>query len=492
MLSFQAAESAYPVVKQLDERGIAVVAKPNSLLAALIATTYINHDPAMQNGEYHHDLNTMCTMTDQASTATGFSEHTARMDEISDFLAEKLQKHLFYARTVVAPFVDAYAGRLSQAMELITGNPDNGIEVVMQAQAGPLAEPSLVKSIQLNAEAIYTREELVCGMPELDDNQIRAFMLTGSASVDAAISEHFAKVPEGFLAARWKEIFCRSATDESPVGGLDAFISGRDNVDTALMVFLVCRKIWNTPLDGVNMTSAAYEDAMVRFRTQAGLRLCHELERLERDSSQGILITGTETQPGGAVKISVNPQVYREFLTQGGTNEVLLGNMLQAQKEFRLDKLLEKKDLLEATWSRHYAYNQNFFDQKRLLKMREALVCEWEHLAKDYTPEDFPVETRASSRAMVLRLSHTLVAKDFDDLGALALRLACEARFYKSDAYEILSGMQRARETNPGINAQEAANISVTEYVCRWIGKSMVPVSANQVQVFTAKDTMLA
>ena len=216
MLSLQAAESAYVTTKELDEKGIALVAKPGSLLASLVATTYINFDPAQQGGEYFHDLGAMCALTDQASTISGYSEHTARMEETSDFLAQRLQKHLFFARTVVAPFVDAYAGRLAQAMESVAGNPDNGVEVVLRTQPGPLAEPSLISSIKLNASAVFTREELCNDMPPLDDNQIRSLMQTGAASVDASISEFFAKKEEGWLAGRWKEIFCRSVTEAVP------------------------------------------------------------------------------------------------------------------------------------------------------------------------------------------------------------------------------------------------------------------------------------
>jgi hypothetical protein len=491
MLTLQAAESAYPVTRALDEKGVALVAKPGSLLASLVATTYINYDPAQQGGEYHVDLNAMCALTDQASTVTGFSEHTARMEEASDFIAEKLTKHLFNARTVVAPFVDAYAGRLVRAMELISGNPDNGMEVVLHTQPGPLAEPSLVKSIQLNKDAIYTREQLASGLPEQDDNQIRALMITGAASVDAAVAEYFSGKGDGWLAARWKSIFCVGPNDPVPADGLDTYISGRQNVDTALMVFLIARRIWNTPLDGTNMAAAKYEDTMINFRTQAGLRLCHELERLDRDSQAGILIVNTETVPGGGMRVLVNASVYKDFLKQGGSNEVLLGNMLQPQKEVRLDRLLEKKDILEATWTRYYSHNKNLYDQKRLLQMRGAVVTEWDCLATDYTPEDFPVHERASARAMVVRASHTLTPKDFDDLGSLALKLACEARFYKTDAYQILRGMQRAMENNPGIDKTEAANISVSEYVCRWLANQMEPVAANKVEVFTAKDVSM-
>ena len=492
MLSLQAAESAYVTTKELDEKGIALVAKPGSLLASLVATTYINFDPAQQGGEYFHDLGAMCALTDQASTISGYSEHTARMEETSDFLAQRLQKHLFFARTVVAPFVDAYAGRLAQAMESVAGNPDNGVEVVLRTQPGPLAEPSLISSIKLNASAVFTREELCNDMPPLDDNQIRSLMQTGAASVDASISEFFAKKEEGWLAGRWKEIFCRSVTEAVPSDGLDAFITGRDNVDTAMMVFLVTRSIWNKPMDGCNMSADKYEQLMTNYRTQAGLRLCYELECMDRDSQSGILITGMENVPGGNQRVIVNASVYRDYLKKGGSNEMLLGNLLQPVRDTRADVILEKKDLLEASWQRHFAYNKNFYDQKRLLDMRQALVTEWDYLVREYTGEDFPVHERAVARALIVRLTHTVVPKDFDDLNGLSLRLVCAARFYKTDAIEILGGMQRAKENNPGISPQEAANISVTEYVCRWIGKHLEPITANKLTVFTAKDTMLS
>lgn len=490
MLSLQAAESAYPTTKALDEKGIALVAQPNSLLAPLVAATYINFDPAQQNGEYHFDLGGMCALTDQASTVTGYSEHTARMEETAEFIAQKLQKHIFRARTVVAPFVDAYAKRLAGAMELVSSNPDNGVEVVVVTQPGPLAEPSLIKSIMMNKDVVFSRENLVEGMPELDDNQIRSLMQTGAASVDAAIIDFFAKKEEGWLAARWKSIFCNTPFSPVPSDGLDAFIGGRQNVDTALMVFLVTRRIWNAPLEGTNIAAAQYENTMTAYREQSGLRLCHELDRLDRDSQAGILITSTERVVGGSMKVYVNAAVYRTFLEQGGSNEVLLGNLLQAQKEVRLDMLMQKKDLLEATWARHYAQNKALFDQKCLLQMRDSLVREWDCLTSDYSAEDFPIHERASSRAMIERASYALLPQDFDNLSALSLKLCCMARFYKTDAFEILSGMKRAQETNPGLDSAEAANIAVTELTARWVARAMYPVSANKLDVFTAKDTM--
>lgn len=492
MLSLQAAESAHVTTETLDSKGIAIVAKPDSLLSGLVATTYIDFDPAVQGGEYFHNINHMCAMTDSSSSATGFSEHTARMEELSDVLAEKVTKHLFFTRTVVAPFVDAYAARLRSAMELISGNPDNGIEVIVNSRPGPLEEPTLVDSILRSQEVIYQRPPLNCDLPAQDDNQIRALMQTGSASVDAAINEYFGNKPEGWLASNWKTIFMRAPIGEPVPNGLDQLISGKQYVDVALFVFLVSRRLWNAPLDGTNMSSAAYEDTMVTFRNQSALRLCHELERQERDGQEGILVLGIDRTVVGSQKVLVNANVYREFLKAGGTNEILLGNALQTQTTTRVEDLMAKKELFEAAWQRHYAYNNSYYEQKRLLQMRDILSIEWEALMREYTPEDFPLHERASSNAMIKRLAQATTAKDFDDLNDLAMTLTCKARFYKTDAYDILKGIARARQTNPSLSPSEAATISVTEYVCRWIGKQLMPVTANKVEVFTSQDTRLA
>lgn len=495
MLTIQAAESAYQTTVELDRKGIAVTATPRSLLATLVASTYINYDPVVQNGEFYHDIGAMCYKTDEASTATGYSEHTASMEEISDVIAEKVRNHLFFTRTVVAPFVDAYATRLTQAADLITGNPDNGVEVVINNQAGPLTEPILVDSILRSREVIYARPMLSMDLPEQDDNQIRAMMLTGNASVDASINDYYASKETGWLASKWKTIFCRDIVPESgqavSSSGLDVMISGRDNVDVALMVFLVARRIWNNPLPDTNMSIDTYGNEMTLFRNQAALRLCLELERIDRDTQSGVLVTGTE-MIGLGRRIIVNGTLYREFLKAGGSNETLLGNTLAQTQYARVKDLIDNKVTLEAIWERHHASNKAYYDQKRLLQMRDMMVVEWEALTREYSTEDFPLPERASSNAMVRRLAQRVTPRDLDDLGTLALTVACKSRFYKSAAFELLTGIARAKTNNPNIPTQEAAMIATTEYVCRWIGKQLTPVSANKITVFTSKDTQLA
>lgn len=491
MLTLQAAESAYSTAKILDEKGIAIVPKHGSLLAPLVSNTYVNHDPAVQGNEYHFDLGSMCARTDEPSGDIGYSEHAASMEETASFIAEKLQKHIFHTRTVVAPYVDAFAGQLAAAGELIAGNPDNGIEVVLHSQPGPLGEPSLVDSIKRNADAIYEKSHLFIQLPPADDNQVRQYMLTGAASVDASILEYFGKKEEGWLAARFKTVFSPDPYEPVNGQGVDAFIAGRENVDTALLVFLVSRRLWNVPPEGTNTPLAKYEEAMIALRTQAGLRLCIELDRLDRDEKTGVLIIGTENGTGNTSVIRVNTVVYKRFLKEGGSNETLFGCLLSPQKETRLDVILENKELYEATWERQLVKNKAYYDQKKFTSLTSAIEYEWINLATKASPEDFTLPQRAVALAIIKEEVRKLKPKDFDCLNSLALKLVCKARFYETDAYEILTSMQRAKEVNPGIDTREAANIAVTEHVCRWIASQFDVVAANKVSVFTAKDTVL-
>ena len=83
-----------------------------------------------------------------------------------------------------------------------------------------------------------------------------------------------------------------------------------------------------------------------------------------------------------------------------------------------------------------------------------------------------------------MKMHQALTISDFDDLSMLALRLICRSRFWNSDAEQILEGIARAKKSHPSIDTREAANISVRQYVARWIATMIRPQSANPNSVF--------
>ena len=492
MLSQSAVESAFSASEDLDSKNIAVLAKPGSLLASLVATTYIEYDPRTTEGGFYVDIGKMAAMTDRANPVTGFSEHSARMEETADFLADRLLSYLSHARTVAAPYVDEFAKRLSAQMSLIDAAPDAGVNVVVRAGTSVLFEPALYDAFSKSNEVVYETLRNTMRLPVANDAEVLSYMATGSAGVDAAVVEYFSKKPEGYLAAMFSNIFRYGADPLAPVAesGMDVYISRRDNVANALLGFLVARRLWNSPPEGTEMSAGEYESSMVEIRNQCALRLCQEVERVQRDGRSGILISGT-TNENGVVSVEVNKEQYESYLRDGGTADALLGNQLQTHPYMLTKDVLANKEVLESAWKRHYSLNQSYFDARRVLRMREAVLYEWDQLAKECTNEEFPLADRHVAAALIKRMAEEISANCLDDLGTLSMRLVCRARFPRTASEIILSGIDRAKKKNPGITTREAATISILEYLYSYVGDSMSVVSAKKTGVFGAQDNQL-
>lgn len=490
MLSHTASESAYQLAAELDGKGIAVVAKPGSLLSKLVAMTAIDYNPQITEGGFHIDLGRMSALTDAPSATMGFSEHSARMEETADFLAKQMQDYLLHARTIAAPWIDELAKRLGGQLELIEGAPDAGVNIKVSKTNNILTDTALYETISRSKEVVYESLKHTTKLPEMSDAMVRSSMATGSPLLDASVLEYFSAYPEGWLASNFSNVFRYGCSDISAESGLDVYLSGRHNVPVALMAFLVARRLWNAPPDGTDMPLESYEAIMTDIRNQAALRLCQEVDRMVRDGKNGILVTGTRSVMG-TVEVEVNQEQYNEYIKNGGSVDALLGNQLQSHPKVLTKDILADKAIYEAAWQRHYSLNKSYYDQRRLLRMREAVLIEWDQLTKESTHEEFSLADRHVARALVRRMAECLRLCDFDNISELAMNLACKTRFRDTAAYDILSGMARAKKNNPGINSREAATISVLEYLYGWVGDNMTVVSANKVNVFSPQDTQL-
>lgn len=490
MLSISAIESSHQTATELDEKGIALVIKPGSLLSPLISATYIDYDPKLTEGGYHVDMSKMATMTTQATGVTGFSEHAARMEETAEFLAKQLEGYLLHARTVCAPFVDEYAQRLSAQEALISGSPSSGVNVTVRRGHHILLEPALMDAYSRSREVVYEALNHLYRLPEKTEAELHQMLQTGSTVLDAVIVEYFSAFEEGWLSSLYQSIFRSGGANVAlPEGGIDALYSGRDKVAQALAVFLIARRLWNAPPEGTDMPLATYESAMVDLRNQAALRLCQEYDRMMRDGNTGILVCGTRNVLG-QIEIEVNKEQYDLYLKKGGSVDALLGNQLQPHPEVLTESILSKKEMLEASWQRHYNINKSYFDQRKLLGMRAAVVSEWFAMVETCSHEEFSIAERHVAGVLVRRMAETVSLEDLQDIPLLALKIVCRARFPKSADEAILLGMRRAKQNNPAITSQEAATISLLEYLYKWVGDNIEVVSANKLAVFGAQDHM--
>lgn len=490
MLAIDTIESCHLLATQLDERGLALVSKPGSLLSNLVGATYIDYNPQVTEGGYEVNLNQMSTVTSTPSPANGFSEHTARMEETADFLAKKLEQYLLHARTVAAPFIDEFAGRLAAQEQLIASTPDAGVNLKIRRGESILLEPSLMEAFKRSQEVGIDSAHPSMRLAEIKSaEEVKAMMSTGSVLLDSAIADYFATFEDNWFVSLYNNVFRNGYSEISSQDGIDTYIGGRGNVAAALTVFLIARRLWNAPASGTDMGLREYEAAMVAIRNQAAKRLCVEHERMSTDSRNGILIWGV-TRHFGQIQIEVNADQYDLFLRNGGSVDALYGNQLQLHPDIHTNVILEKRELLEAMWQRQYNQNKSYIDQRRLLSMRESIKSEWFAMVKSCTDEEFSIADRHVAGVLVTRCAERVSLEDLDDLPLLALNIACKARWTNTADAAILLGMRRVKKNNPAVTSEEAATISLLEYLYTWVGDNFEVVSANKVNVFGAQDHM--
>lgn len=464
MLNVQALQSAQALVNSLDTRNLIVAPIPGTPLATLSRSSgaeevVMVHGP----GDVAVNLDYLSEMSGRPDPLTGYASHTVDMEEIVGVVAEAVTNHLKHARTVVAPVVDELVQRIIPLLEQAAHSNMSDLEVSVYTLPAPMLEPALIDSA-MRAKDIVTAP-FVVGMhlPQYTAVQIVEAMASGVTSLDGAITDWANSLDPSLLEKIWQTLFTdQGAKRESS----DIFNDSVNGLHYALVGFLVARKLWNTPPEDTNMSAREYEDRMVELRDQAALRLVREFYLAERNEKAGLLVRGyTRT------KVEVFAAPYKAWLAQGGTNEILFGNILLPRPSVMGDEILQKATECQAAWSRYTMLNRTVEAGKRFNAAKSVMRVEFAAMAAAMSQDDFPLQERqfvlSCFEEALGRTREDEVLRPYD----WALRVLCESLYRKTDARRILEGINRVMAHSPGVEVREAAAISAIEYIAWWIAQ---------------------
>ena len=250
------------------------------------------------------------------------------------------------------------------------------------------------------------------------------------------------------------------------INSADVFNNAESGLTTALVAFLVARKLWNNAPDDTNMSAREYEDRMVEVRDQSALRLIREFNVVERDERNGVLVRKYTRN-----KVEVNAKVYKTWLENGGTNELLFGNILSSRPADMGEDILAKASECQDAWNRYTMLNRTVEAGKRFNAAKNILRVEATALLSNLSQDELPLQNRQ------------MVVKQFEDALACTkedevlrpydwvLRVLCESLYRQSDARRILEGINRVMAHSPGVDVREAAAVSAVEYIAWWLSQ---------------------
>lgn len=463
MLSLQALQSAQPLANMLDARNLIVRPVGGSVLAKLAEVSYTDENIISgDRGAHQVDLSLLADYTNQVDTVSGAVLHSQHLDEVVTEVAEAVTRHLSFARTVVAPTVDDLVQRVAPAVEEAMRSDMTQLEVEVYRLPAPMYEPSLVDSFMRATDVVTDNYAAGMGFPaEVNVVTIAGYCQSGVPGLDEAITQYVEKLGGDTLFNIYMDLFTPKSSGRHI---WDLFNEINLGLDYALVGFLITRKLWDNPPEGVDMSAAAYEAEMVRLRNQCALRLIHEMRRMERDETNGILVRSYTTE-----KVTVNEQVYRKFLDGGGDHCILFGNVLSFRPRVTVNEILENNQEFKSIWDRHVMLSRTLEANKRFNTAKMVIRTEFDGIMRDVSVDVVPMQ----DRQMVNKLFNDALAgvreDEVKDLYALCLRLLCSSMFHKTDAYRILEGINQVKQHSPDVDVREAAAISAISYISHWV-----------------------
>lgn len=472
MLNQNTLMSAVALADRLEGQRQAVYPVSGSPLAALVTAT--RSDPALleaAGGNTDVFVSKVATMANKVQESFGgVSHHNATMDEVASLAVTAVSNHLKFAKTVVVPVVNDLYTRVKASLADFNASALLGMEVDVMCEPAPMENQQFQASIRKFENVHIEDLPLTLNLPDQTDDELRELVSTGSSQIDGAVAEWLSK-DESILRYIWTHAFQQKPV-EQPKGFLSLITDRQYGVSNALAIYLFARKLTDAkPLPGTQMNLSMYKQQIVDFRNQAAGQLSRALDKIERSIKNGIMVRDVI----GGTKTVVYDPLYRKFLENGGSNEMLFANALRGSSFLvSLNDLTNEKQALADKWALHAGLVKTAEANKRFNKTKDFIELHFNSQLQEIAASEEGVD---NNLAAVRRLFEGVLAgirsSEIDDLWTLCLKVVCRARFWKTDAEQILLGMEQAKRENPGLSVREAATISAINYVADWVAGQM-------------------
>lgn len=465
MLTTEAIESAYALTEKLDQSGMVLRPVDNTPLAALVKASRQPGEMMLPvAGDYTPDIQSIVYMANTPMPEINASVHDMCTDEIVPVVINAVREHLVFARTVVAPAVESLADAVRQSLADQSASSLLGMEVIVEEMPALVSNPLLATAVRPYTETPFDHPRLAFKCPDQTATELRETMSAGSGRLDKDVDEWLAIKGEGWLLNLWRQAFQNGVNGEEV--GTITFSDLMKDLDSVIAIFLLSRKLYSaSPLEGTEMGLKAYEALMVEFRNQSARTLAVALELYEADVKGGALVRSNTERT-----ITVNSEVYRQWIEAGGTNEVLYGNLLSKPVLGSVASINENAGRLLKAWNEHSTYVASAEANRRFERTKQFLSLHFHKQLQEDT-DTTNIGNSATVFNTFIELLEGVRSQEMDCIDSLALRLVCGARFPHTAAYTILDGVNAAITANPKLDVREAAAISAARYAAKWVAE---------------------
>lgn len=485
MINTEGVLSAVALADLLAEKGMTVVAKPNTVLSELVRFTNMELAPLFTGSAQGADQTGYANLAAMAHNVTAGtleepSTHTRFMDGATADIGKAVISHISFARNIVKPLVIDYAEGVTQ--HLANFAPPSAadqfcVEVVDLPEL--LEDESFVDTLTRYAGKSILRPDAIPALSAKASDELLALMLMGDKDADEAIAAWYTRKGEGFFLNIWENFF-RNRQEANPqklmsydeIQAEDVFL----RADYGLAMYLMAHKLYDSVDDAVQGVSLnAYRNIIAQTRDFAAALITASLLKITAYAKSRILVVSSNPD---ARCIKVFGTVYRPWLEQGGSPETILGLLVSEKRLSTQSAIDEIQQALLKQWKTHVVFHNTLESNKQFAYFKEALRVKFRALMLTLSAEEtrFVDSTKDyvdKVNTLFTKELDSLKSSDMDNVHATALRLVCRARFYYTDAELILSDIIEAGRVNPDIDVREAAGIATMNYIFDYLSDQM-------------------
>ena len=466
-LSRESLESAYPLAERLDAARVVVTPITDSPLECLVCDTRSDESVMREDGpgNFVPDFDMIAYLASAKDETLQASEHDTTKAAILASVGQQTQKHFAFAKTVVAPAIQALHDGVQDALTKLTPSKLLGVEIREHTPPKLLSNSTFLAQIKEHDTTPFDNPHIPARLPAKTGDELIELIKTGSASVDADAAAWLAVEGASVLQSVYNTVFHLDATTPAAAyqRGLQGLFEDRDHGTAyALAVYLLARNLIDNPPEGTEASLEAYNAQLGAFRNQAGAALSRASDAIEREVRLGSLVRRFD-----GLVVYVNQRVYEKWLTEGGNAEILFGNALSQRQEIMVDKINERAQEFQETWLRHVSYTRELENSQRVNAQRDLLKTVYASQL-DALPAETPNLNRGEAYKRFEAMVNATSGADLKDLPRLCQRLVCRAQFDHTNAEDILADIDQIKCDNPEVTVREAAALAYIKHCARW------------------------
>ena len=425
------------LAQQLTDKGVQLSPKPGSPLEDLIRG---NMDVmAYADSREANEPDMSAAIADAANNPS----HAQSLGTVVENYSRGIRRLVSKSRTVVRPIIDELSKDANVLVDAVV-QQSTSKQVVVRKTPAIFTNTLLTTMTERYLDAPYTPVSGIMSSAKVTASEVRAMLVTKISRLDKELSAGFLSIADEAIMDLWYAVAC-DGEFAKPTG------------EQALFGFLLGRGIVNYK-GSANVSARDLETFAARLTSSYGSALNNYNRSVASNRRAGMLVVGRDQ-----LHVYVNGDVYKDFLKNGGTADMVLGSPVNGSASILQDGAAYAKA------HKQYIVMSTAKNKANLINIQNTAVSRafTSFINKmDFNGDEDDhgvIGTRVEVHARLRDILAARSTHETSDIYCFVRDLVSEV-FYPGTQYvEFLKGIDSHVASNPELDAREAATLVVVD-----------------------------